>query len=406
VRILVLTNMFPPHSYGGYERLCHDVAERWSRAGHHVVVLTSDIRVPGAGSGDRPQMEVRRVLKLYWEDHRILRPGLWRRVRWERGNQRHLARALEDVQPDVASAWAMGAMSLSLLARLGERGVPVVSVLCDEWPVYGPHVDAWTRFAAARPGAARLVHKVTGVPARPADLDTLGPACFLSEALRQAARARSRWTFPLSAVVPAGIDPDDFPPAADAGSRPWSWRLLHVGRIDPRKGLHTVIEAAAACPPAATVALVGTGDESYLEELRRLVDRLGLGGRARFAAATRGELAGEYATADAVIFAPLWEEPFGLVPLEAMACGTPVVASPTGGAREFLVDGVNCLAFPPGDAGALRAALGRLAADAGLRRRLVEAGLRTAARFGIDAMARELELWHRRAVSSRPAPAR
>lgn len=404
VRILVLTNMFPPHAYGGYERLCHDVSERWVRAGHEVVVLTSDLRLPGVGTGDDPGTEVRRALKLYWDDHRILRPGPWRRIDWERSNNHHLARLIDDLQPDVASAWAMGAMSLSLLTHLGERRVPVVSVLCDEWPVYGPHVDAWSRVVAARPVLARALHAVTRLPAELPDLDSLGPACFLSHALLRSVRRGSRWTFPSAAVVPAGIDNAEFPTAPDAGSRDWQWRLLHVGRIDRRKGVHTVIEALASCPLAATLDILGSGDAQYLDELHILTERLGLTGRVRFGSATRQELAGQYAAADAVVFAPLWDEPFGLVPLEAMACGTPVVASPTGGSTEFLVDGENCLAFASGDAGALAVALERLASDADLRRTLVDSGLRTAARFDIDTMAHQLERWHRRAVAATAPP--
>ncbi|MHB8330441.1 MAG: glycosyltransferase family 4 protein, partial [Acidimicrobiales bacterium] len=125
--------------------------------------------------------------------------------------------------------------------------------------------------------------------------------------------------------------------------------------------------------------------------------RLGVGGRVRFGRCDRADLALRYAAADAVVFAPLWEEPFGLVPLEAMACGTPVVASPTGGSAEFLVDGVNCVAFASGDAIALAEALERLAADVGLRRTIVDNGLRTAAGYDADHLAVELEAWHRSA---------
>ena len=74
----------------------------------------------------------------------------------------------------------------------------------------------------------------------------------------------------------------------------------------------------------------------------------------------------------------VWEEPWGLVPLEAMARGRPVIATGRGGSAEYLRDGENCLLFDPGDAGALAAAVERLAADGALRRKLVEGGRRTA----------------------------
>jgi len=398
VRILVLTNMFPPDAYGGYERWCQQVVGHWRRAGHQVLVLTSNVRLSGPDGSETPDAEVRRVLHLYWADHVILRPPLWRRIRWERDNQRRLEEAVRNFRPQVASAWAMGAMSLGLLTRLGDLGLPVVSVVCDEWPVYGPHVDAWSDLVERRTWLGRMLGMSTGLPSRLPDLDVLGPACFVSSAVRRAARERSPWTFPRSTVVPSGIDGGEFPLAPDAGRRPWVWRLLHVGRLDPRKGVHTVIEALAACPAEATLQVLGTGDERYLAELQALSRRVGVADRVHFSACAPSEVAAQYAAADALVFAPLWEEPFGLVPLEAMACGTPVVASPTGGSAEFLVDGDNCVTFPSGDAAALADALRRLAGAPALRQALVEGGVRTAARYDAAKWADELERWHRDAA--------
>jgi glycosyltransferase involved in cell wall biosynthesis len=89
-----------------------------------------------------------------------------------------------------------------------------------------------------------------------------------------------------------------------------------------------------------------------------------------------------YADADVVLFPVQWEEPWGLVPLEAMAVGRPVVASGTGGSREYLRDGENCLLYEPKQSPeALADAVRRLAADEPLRQRLREAGFATAAPF-------------------------
>src|SRR5439155_14590003 len=87
-------------------------------------------------------------------------------------------------------------------------------------------------------------------------------------------------------------------------------------------------------------------------------------------------------------------EPFGLVPVEAMSCGVPVVATGTGGSAEFLSDGTNCLCFHPGDAEALGAAVRRLAGDAELRARLVTGGLQTATELDVGRLADVLEEWH------------
>jgi len=403
----VLTNMYPPHAFGGYERECGDVVRRWARDGHQVLVLTSDVRLPAeqrryAGPAEEEEqagVEVRRTLKIYWENHLVVRPPLWRRLRWERSNQRELEDAVRTIRPQVASAWAMGAMSLGLLTRLGELRIPVVSVVCDQWPEYAPHVDAWSSVMSGHPGLARMARLLTGLPCRLPDLDALGPACFISETVRSGARECSPWAFPDAGIVPGMVDGAEMRPAPDAMDRPWSWRLLHVGRFDRRKGVHVAVEALAHVPAEATLQVLGSGDESYLAELDDLASRLNVSDRVTFGSVPRSELSARYRSADALVFAPLWEEGFGLVPLEAMACGTPVVASPTGGAKEFMIDGENCLTFAGGDPEALASALRRLAGDPALRHKLIAGGLATAARYDTDRGAAELEELHRRAAS-------
>jgi glycosyltransferase involved in cell wall biosynthesis len=92
-----------------------------------------------------------------------------------------------------------------------------------------------------------------------------------------------------------------------------------------------------------------------------------------------------------LIFPSTGHEAFGLVPLEAMACGTPVVATGVGGSAEFLAGEENCILVPPDSPAEIAAALRRLAADDGLRRRLVSAGIDTAAQFSVERQAAALE---------------
>lgn len=396
----MVTNMYPPHAFGGYEQSCRDVVERWRRDGHQVLVLTSTVRVPGVADAGEDPAEVRRQLRLYWHDHAIVDPPLWSRPGLERTNARAMDRALADHRPDVVSAWAMGAVSLSVLTRAGRAGIPVVPVVCDEWPVYGPEVDAWLRPLHRRPVLGRVAAAATGLPTVLPALDDLGPGCFISAWLLEESRRRSPWAFPDATVVYSGIRTEEFPPRSAAP--PWRWRLLYVGRIDPRKGIDTAVRALARCPPGATLDVDGRGDDRHRVELERLAAELGVGGRVRFHCSPRAELAPKMADADAVVFPSVWEEPFGLVPVEAMACATPVVGTPVGGTREFLADGVNALTFPPGDDAALVRALERLAAEPDLRRRLVEGGRATAAELGVDRLAAVLADWHHYAAG-RPA---
>jgi len=400
VRVLVLTNMYPPHAYGGYEHSCQDVVDRWRRRGHEVLVLTSTVTVPGVAARPEDPQLVRRTLGLYWEDHEILRPPPWRRWAVERANLEHFEAAVRDLRPEVVSAWAMGAMSMGLLTRAHDAGLPTVLVICDEWPVYGPMVDAWLRPLAHRPRLGRVVGTVTGLPSALPPLDAMGPACFVSAFLRDAVRRRSPWTFPRATVVHSGIDTACFP----FHPRPerWEWRLLYVGRIDPRKGIDTAVRALPLLPPQASLAVCGHGDDRHRTELERLAADLGVADRVSFTSSARHDLHQLYADADAVVFPSTWEEPFGLVPVEAMACGTPVVATTVGGAGEFLADGRNCVTFQPHDAAGLAAALARLAGDPDVRTRVIDGGRATASRLSADRLADELEALH--AAEARSAP--
>lgn len=393
MRILVLTQMYPPHHLGGYELSCADVVDRWRARGHEVEVLTTTFRVPHAVER-ADSAPVRRELGFYWRDHKILKPALPVRLRTERANQRALRRAVAELQPDVVSVWHMGAMSLGLLQTILEGNLPLVLVVADQWLVYGPAVDAWTRLFMDRPRLGGLVRKITGVPTSfdptPGDLSV----CFASDWLRRRTFERSRYPLGRTTVTYLGFDPASFP-TAQRQERPWSWRLLYVGRVEERKGVHVAIEALAHLPEATTLEVVGPADDRYAQRLRRIAARLGVEDRVRFVGSVdRNRLHEHYRAADAFVFPVLWDEPFGIVPLEAMACGTPVVATGTGGSAEFLVGGSNCVLTAKGDAKGLADAVGRLASDTALRSALIDGGSRTVAQLDTDALADVLETWH------------
>jgi glycosyltransferase involved in cell wall biosynthesis len=396
-RILTITNLYPPHAFGGYEWSCHDVMRRFVERGHEVTVLTTTTRIDGVDDPpDEAGAGVHRELEWYWDDHRLLSPHPLRRAAMERRNHLRLHRLLDEVDPEVVSVWNVGAMSLGLLRAVAERGIPMVYAVCDEWPVYGPHLDAWGRLFARRPRTGRLAELLLRVPARAVDLGPTGAFCFVSEHTREACRAASPFTFPISTVVLSGIERSDFPPV-EPGARPWRGELLYVGRLDERKGVLTAVDALAELGPAYRLRFVGRGD-AHGAILQR-ADERGVHDRVTVDALARHELAAVYRAADALLFTSEWEEPFGLTPIEAMACATPVVGTGTGGSAAFLVDEVTCLRYRPGDATALAQCVRRLADDAALRQRLVDAGLSVADDLTTDRLAEVFAAWHEAAAS-------
>ncbi|HWH28675.1 MAG TPA: glycosyltransferase family 4 protein [Mycobacteriales bacterium] len=394
--VLVVTSMYPPHSYGGYEASCQDVVARWRARGHRAVVLTTRTRVDGVVDGAEP--DVRRLLPFYWQDHRLPQRSLRQCLALERESRAVLRAALDEVRPDVVSAWSMGAMSLGLLNEVADRGLPLVLVVCDDWLVYGERADLWRRRVSSSRLARRAGRALTGLPTDWPTGARSVRAVFVSEAVREAARARGRWVPQSTSVIGSGISERDFPVRPALPDRPWTWRLLLVGRIDPRKGIDVALRALARLPSGARLDVVGRGDATHRAELERLSRDLGVADRVTFGHRDRSELAAAYGAADCLLFPPVWTEPFGLVPLEAMACGTPVVTTGTGGQAALLTHEHDCLVVPPGDDAALAAAVERLAADPVLRRRIAEAGLRTAARHGVDRYAERLLAEHLAAV--------
>lgn len=389
-RILVLSNMYPPHHLGGYELSCRDVVDRWRERGHQVSVLTSTMRLPGVLDGDADG--VQRELAIFLRDGKLWNPSLLERRRVEAANEGALVRYLAE-GADVVSVWHMGAMSTGLLGVLARSGVPVVFVVCDDWPTYAPKIDPWMRLWWGHPARARLAAKVTSLQTTIPDLDRAGTYCFVSDNTRERCRHYSKWSFPDSTVTFSGIDHTDFPLSDHIEDRPWRGRLLTVGRLDPRKGFETVLRSLPLLPHV-TLDILSSADEPYRRTLEDLGRQLGVEGRVRYGTAARSELRDRYAAADVFVFPSEWDEPFGLVPVEAMACQTPVVATGSGGSGEFLLDGVNCLRMEPGDPESLAAAVNRLAGDAALRQRLVIGGLKTAAELSVDRLADVLEDWH------------
>ena len=209
VRVLVVTNMYPPHHLGGYELSCQDVMQRWVARGDDVLVLTSDYQLPDRG-GDAPGVPVRRELEWYWRDHHFLRPSGWRRFVMERRNQRRLRDAIRASRADVVSVWHLGGLSTGLVTTLHALDVPIVYVICDEWPAYAVDVDAWMSSWRRRPRLAKVAAVVTRVPTLVPPLPQTGRLTFVSRYVRDAVAAATGWSLNGADVVPSGIDLDAF----------------------------------------------------------------------------------------------------------------------------------------------------------------------------------------------------
>lgn len=182
-------------------------------------------------------------------------------------------------------------------------------------------------------------------------------------------------------VVPNGVRLADF-----AGVEPFAHPrpyLLAIGRHVHEKGFDVLVEAVARLDggPAAGLDLLVAGDGPQRASLERTVAQRGISDRVRFVGrADRPTTAALFRGATAFVL-PSRHEPFGIVNLEAMAAGRPVVASAVGGVPEVVVDGVTGVLVPPEDPGALAGAVARLAADPGAAAAMGAAGASRARAF-------------------------
>ena len=290
-----------------------------------------------------------------------------------------LAARLAADRPDVVHAhfWMSGLAALSATRGLG---IPVVQTF---------HALGVTkrRFQGRQDTSPPVRIRMERALARDADRVIATSTDEVAELLRIGA-FRDRIT-----VVPCGVDVEQFTPdgpAAAKGDRP---RLLSVGRLVPRKGFDTVVRALAAVPEAELVIAGGPvaealDDDAEAGRLRKLAERFGVADRVRLIGAVpRPDMPALLRSADVVVCTP-WYEPFGIVPLEAMACGVPVVASAVGGFLDTVVDGATGTLVPPRRPDQVAAAVRKLLSEPFWREAFGTAGVdRARSRYSWDRIA-------------------
>jgi len=288
-------------------------------------------------------------------------------------------RIAEAIDYDLIHAhyWLSGVAALTLKTRWS---VPVLQM----FHTLGRLKNRVARSAAELEPAVRLEEETRIVSA--ADRIVAANVVERAELLRDYAAHASR-----IATIPCGVDTDLFTPGdgaearrrLDLDGRPL---LLWVGRIAPIKGLDTLLDAVARLSESGQdmrlLVVGGDTDErtsGHETSLRQRIERLGLGDSVRFLGPQpQGVLPLYYAASDVTVL-PSYYESFGMVALEAMACGSPVIASRVGGLVTTVRDGVTGFLVPDGDVEALAERIETLVGDPELRWRLGREGVRWAA---------------------------
>jgi glycosyltransferase involved in cell wall biosynthesis len=364
MRILIVSNLFPPVTSGGYEVECGSVAEHLGRR-HEVLVLSS---APPGGLPEEPG--VRRELPFLSGD-----AAGARRAPLAALQGAAVARRALEWRPDLVYAWNCVSIPQSTVRLLTDGGVPVAFRVCEHW--FGglfTHDQFMRELLPAERGPARRLwaegcRTVNRLPQL--RLSPLAPM-----------RAAISWN---SRALEHKVDTPSFvEPVLEAVQHPVPRHgeiyerveralapdpeIVFLGRVTAYKGLGVAVEALAKLRadghPTARLVVVGPEEPAYGAQIRRLAAGLGIEG----AISWRGQLSPEQSatalsSAHALIVPSVWEEPFGLVAIEGAMARVPVVAADVGGISEGLHDEEHALLFGRGDSAGAAAAIARVLED-------------------------------------------
>jgi phosphatidylinositol alpha-mannosyltransferase len=349
---------------GGVQTHIRQLGERLRERGHDVVVLT-----PSRATPSEPW--VRRVGSPvdipYNASNAPIDPRPWSR--------RRVGESLGAFGPDVVHVHQPTAPSTSLWATLEARA-PVVATF---------HSGA-TR-ARLYDAAAPILRRV---------MRRLAVRIAVSERAAAFERARIGGSYE---IVPNGVDVARFVDAEPADLGPGT-KLLFVGRLDQRKGFPVAVEAfgrLASDRPGLLLVVAGDGPDRAATATLPAADRERV---TMLGTVPNAELPPIHAACDVYMGSSIGGESFGIVLVEAMAAGLPVVASNTPGYDEVVRDGIDGLLVPPGDATALAGAVARVLDDPDLRARLSAAGRERAAGYDWSSVIERLEAVYRSASAA------
>jgi glycosyltransferase involved in cell wall biosynthesis len=363
VTVLCVCASYPPVTAGGYEMLGFDIVEGLRARGHDVHVLAERLRGVPSGPSHVHRVLRRRVVGRW---HLLLTGPVLDLV-----ERRRAAAVVRRVRPEVVYLVYGTGVSQAVLADLSRR--PSIAL------VAGPWVDLWltnTRppdgWALAAVDAAH--HPRRGVARLPLRLAAAATRRVMRRRWTTCAPWRIQYTTQhleeLSTAsgvgstatrVPIGIAVADYPLRPAAPPPDLELRLLFVGRLSPDKGGPVAVRAVGLLRQhglPCRLTMIGEIGDHHAADVRRLAAELGVGDAVTILPRIpRERLVQEYHRHDVLVLPYVGAEPAGIIPLEAMACGIPVVTTGTGGSHEHTRPGELTAAAEPGDAHSLAAAV-------------------------------------------------
>lgn len=343
MKILVISNFYPPYHLSGYEVGCRNIVEFLKARGHNIRVLTSNY-----GLGERRiEGHVYRWLRAYLKEN-----SAWRHVVIKEViNQTAFKEICLDFQPEIVFIFNLSNISISLGTIAQEIGLPTCYYISDNWFITkeGDHwYQIWSngkRGHEVLPYISRKFKLIT--PEKHLNFKNL---IFTNRNLKNISRQLSKLE-KYTAIIPWGIDNDYFSYKESPGRKPN--RLLYVGQIKPNKNLDIAIKALGILKRdydcnALSLNLVGKKSSTdYVSYLRNLAKKYGVLEKIYFSDFnSRLNMRALYQAHDIFIFPSVCEDSSSIAILEAMSCGLPVVSTAIESLSDVLKDEFDALVFP------------------------------------------------------------
>ena len=353
MRIALVTEYYYPH-LGGVTEHVHNLALQFQRQGHPTIVVTARMRQPPHPDTGMDEEDPPFVYRI-GTSRTIYSAGSFARITTGLGLRRQLRDLFRRERIDVVHVHGGLNPTLGLVApeAAWDLGLPVVATF-----------HSW--FASS--ALCRIFRRTLQ--------QRLDRHAALLAVSQPVVDAHARYFEADWEIIPNGVDTDFFHMDASRGPPAGDPELLFLGRLDPRNGLDTVLDAMPRVLeyfPGARLTVAGDGP------LRPVYERMArsLGPRVQFLGRVNGDRPGHYARAD-MYLCPTTKASFGITLLEAMACGTPLVVSDITGFRELVGEGPEAVLVPKNDPAAWATTIVGLREDRQRLARMGAAGRRKA----------------------------
>ena len=365
MKILIVTDLYPPHFVGGYELKCKLHAEELTRRGHDVSVLTSRWR---ADKKDVLEENVSRLLHTSRNSNSLhlqkrlpipyslrKRYNQLKRVFACRRNYRIAYSAINAMKPEIVYAWQLDDVSIGPVLAAQDQGIPTVFRLDDYWLANLKKEICLDSNLLKR----RYRAMINGLK----DFNSIDFSHMLvvSRSVKKS-YVEAGFLGQNITVMPEGVLSDiilDIDGLPNLTTQDY-FRLVYVGRLVHQKGTHIALEALAHLVGEMGISnirldIIGVGPSDYVEQLKNMTVELGLNAYVEFLGfMEHPKVLTRFLEYNAVLIPSLWEEPLSGTIAEAMARGLPVIATDRGGNPEIIFDDENGLLVPPGDPVKLR----------------------------------------------------